>query len=326
MVRNVLVTGASTSIGERLVRVLLDDSRVGRILAVTGEDPSLLPVEDIEGRLTTIQVDLRRNRRVHDLLFGPARDLEIDVVVHLAMHRAARDEGRRVHAFNVEALRSILSLSERHPTISRLVIRSDAAVYQVKRNLPVLIGEDHPLDLSGRAPQWVRDRVEADVTACARMGLSPMQIVVLRMAEVLGPATGSQLHDYLQSPLCLRPAGFDPMMNVLTIEDAASALQRAMHHEDQGVFNIPGADTLPLSTAIRSYGRISVPVLEPVIAPFYDLRSRLLGGDFRYGMNRRRFHFSAMLDGRRARDVLGFVPSHPVEWPGRADEDLAGGA
>lgn len=325
MIRNVLVTGASTSIGERLLRVLLDDSRVGHILAVTGEDPALLPIDDIEGRLTVIQVDLRRNRRVHNLLFGPARDLAIDTVVHLAMHRAARDEGRRIHSFNVEALRSITALSERHPTIERLIVRSDAAVYQVKRDLPVLIGEDHPLDLSGRAPQWVRDRVEADVTACARMGLSPLQIVVLRMAEVLGPGTGSQLFDYLQSPLCLRPAGFDPMINVLTIEDAAAALQRALHDRSQGVFNIPGADTLPLTTAIRSYGRISAPVLEAVISPFYDLRSRLSGGDFRYGMNRGRFHFSGVLDGRRARDVLGFVPSHPVAWPA-AREDGSGAA
>ncbi len=321
MQRNVLVTGATTSIGERLVRVLLQDSRVEHVLAITGEDPSFLPVRDVEGRLTVIQVDLTRSRRVHNLLFGPARDLRIDTVVHLAMHRHAHDEGRRVHTFNVEGLRSIMSLSERHPTVRRLVVRSDAAVYQVKRDLPVLVGEDHPIDLSGKAPQWVRDRVEADVTACARMGLSPLQIVVLRMAEALGPGTGSQLYDYLQSPICLRPAGFDPMVNLLTIEDSAAALQRAIHHDAQGVFNIPGADTLPLTTLIRSYGRIGVPVIEPVIAPLYGLRNRLSGLDFRYGMNRRRFHFSGVLDGRRARDVLGYVPCHPVDWPVGAVDD-----
>ena len=321
MQRNVLVTGATTSIGERLIRSLLQDSRVGCVLAAMGEDPSALPIADHEGRLTRIQVDLARPRRVHNLLFGPARDLEIDSVVHLAMHRSAKDVGRRVHAFNVEALRSILSLSERHPTIRRLVVRSDAAVYQVKRDLPVLIGEEHPIDLSGRGPQWIRDRVEADVTVCARMGLSPLQVVVLRMAEALGPGTGSQLYDYLQSPVCLRPAGFDPMINVLTIEDSAAALQRALHHDAQGVFNIPGADTLPLTTAIRSYGRISLPVLEAVIAPLYDLRNRLSGLDFRYGMNRRRFHFSGVLDGTRAREVLGFVPSFPVDWPAADGDD-----
>jgi hypothetical protein len=32
-------------------------------------------------------------------------------------------------------------------------------------------------------------------------------------------------------------------------------------------------------------------------------------------MNRRRFHYSGVLDGRRAREVLGYVPSVPVDWP-----------
>ncbi len=323
MLCNVLVTGASTTIGERLLRLLLEDSRVGQILAVLGEDGVDLTIDGHAGRLHRAKVDLTRERRVHDMLFGVARDLGINAVVHLAMHRHAQDEGRRVHAFNVEALRSIMALSERHPTVRRLVVRSDAAVYQGGRDLPVLIGEDHPLYLGGNAPQWIRDRVEADVTACARMGLSRLQIVVLRMAEALGPGTGSQLYDYLQSPVCFRPAGFDPMLNVLTIEDSAAALHRALHHDAQGVFNIPGADTLPLSTAIRSYGRLGLPVLEPLIAPLYSLRSRLVGGDFRYGMNRRRFHFSGVLDGTRARQVLGYVPSHPVEWPVTTGEDIA---
>ena len=312
--RNVMVTGASAPIGERMVRTLLDDSRVDQVLAITGEPTDQFPVAP-QDRLTVLQVDLARSRRVHGLVFGPARDLGIDAVLHLAQHRSATEEGRKVRAFNVEALRSILELAERHPTISRLVLRSDAAVYKVRNDLPALMGEDHPLNLDGRAPQWVRDRVEADITACGRMGLSRLSIVVLRMAEALAPGTGSQLYDYLASPICLRPAGFDPMVNVLTLADTVAALQKALHSDAQGVFNIPGADTLPLSTCIRSYGRINVPLPGPMLSPLYRWRARLRGHDFRYGMNARRFHFSVILDGTRAQEVLGFVPCHPVSWP-----------
>lgn len=312
--RNVLITGASTPLGEALVRALLEDSRVDRIIAVTGEPADVYPVE-ARGRLRVIQVDLVKARQVRDLLFGPARDQQIHCVVHLAQHRVAHAKGRRVHAFNVEALRSIIDLSERHPTIGRLVVRSDAAVYRVQGDLPVLIGEDHPLALGDRAPQWVRDRVEADVTACARMGLSPLQMVVLRMAEVFGPGAGSQLFDYLQSPVCLRPAGFDPMMNLLTVEDAAIAVQKALHADAQGVFNIPGADTLPLTACIRSHGRVGLPVPGPLMRPLYDWRWRLTGQDFMYRVNQDRFHVSCVLDGTRARQVLRYVPAHPVDWP-----------
>jgi UDP-glucose 4-epimerase len=320
--RNVMVTGASTPIGERLCRALLDDSRVDRVLAITAEPPDDFPVAE-RGRLDVRQVDLARSRRVRALLFGPARDAEIDTVIHLAMHRSAADRGRRVHQFNVEALRAIIQLAERHPTIQRLVVRSAAEVYKVSNDLPTLIGEDHPLNLHGNPPQWVRDRVEADVTACGRMGLSPLQIVVLRMAEALAPGTGSQLYDYLESPVCLRPMGYDPMINVLTIEDSVAALQKALHSDAQGVFNVPGADTLPLSTCIRSYGRIGIAIPSHALAPLYRWRARLRGHDFRYGMNARRFHYSTILDGARAREVLGFVPSHPVEWPIDDAEDAS---
>jgi UDP-glucose 4-epimerase len=311
---NVLITGASNPIGERLIRIMLADSRVNRILAVSGADPKTLPLPS-ETRLQRIQVDLQRTRRVRQLLFGPARDMAIDVVVHLALHRSAHDSGTGVHSYNVEALRSIVQLSERHPSIRRLVIRSSAAVYQMQRDLPNHIEEDHPLNLHGNAPQWIRDRVEADVTACARMGMTPLKIAVLRMTEALAPGTGSQLYDYLESPVCLRPAGFDPMVNLLTIDDSALALQKAALSDAQGIFNIPGADTLPLSACIRSWGRLALPFPDQLMSPLYRMRYRLTGHDFRYGMNRRRFLYSGVLDGERARKILGYVPCHPIVWP-----------
>lgn len=308
---NVMVTGADAPIGERLVRDLIEDSRVDRILAVPWKTGEHLPRDE---RLTVVPVDLSSARRVQELLFGVARDLGVDVVAHTQLHRSARDEGSRIHRYNVDAVRALLSLSERHPTIRRLVLRSDGAVYQIQRDLPVLIGEHHPLNMQGSAPQWVRDRVEADVTACTRMGMTPLEIVVLRTAEVVGPGCGSQLYDYLESTICLRPAGFDPMLNLLTILDCSAAMQRAIHSNSQGVFNIPGADTLPLTAAIRKWGRVGVPVAGTLLSPAYRLRSVVTGHDFRYGMNRRRFHYSGVLDGRRARELLGYVPDHPVDW------------
>jgi hypothetical protein len=32
-------------------------------------------------------------------------------------------------------------------------------------------------------------------------------------------------------------------------------------------------------------------------------------------MNFRRFHFGGVVDGTRARDILGYVPQVPVRWP-----------
>lgn len=309
----VLVTGATAPLGAELVRELLVDPEVEHVLTVSLDQPP--PKSE---RLTCLAMDLTRGRAVHDLVHGPARELGIDVVVHGALHRSARDHGPRVHAANVETTRQLLLACEGHPTIRRFVLRSVAEVYAIRSTEPNLLDEDASLELESGTPQWVRDRIEADVTACARMGMSSLSIAVLRCAEVLAPGTGSQLHDYLGSRVCFRPLGFDPMINVLSIADCVRALRLAIHHRAPGVFNIPGADTLPLSEIIARCGRLDIPVPGPLLAPLYRLRARTVGFEFRYDQNFRRFHFGGVLDGARADKDLGYRPEQPIAWPGAA--------
>lgn len=314
--RSVLVTGATAPLGQRLVRSLLADTRIRHVLAVDrlAEDAKL-PWQP-NNRLTYRSVDLRRARKVRELLFGPARDLEVEVVAHLSEYTDAYGRGRSVYAQNVESLRSILSLSDRHPTIRRLVVKSHAVVYRVSLDLPVRVTEDHPLNLSPKAPQYVRDRVEADLTACARMGLIDCEIVVLRCAEALAPGTGSQLYDYLDAPVVFRNMGFDPMVNVAHPDDLVHALEVATHGSGEGVFNVPGLDTLPLSEAARKWGSRVVPLPSTLIRPLYRLRHWVTGSQFSYGVHRQQLHFGLVLDGARAKRVLGYTPTCPVDWVG----------
>ena len=234
--------------------------------------------------------------------------------MHAPLHRDPRDRGHRVHAANVESTRSLLQLCERHPTIRRLVFRSHAELYAVRGDQPTVFAEDHPIDFSTDAPQWLRDRVEADLTVCARMGLSELEIVVIRAAECVGPRVGSQLFDYLRSRVCLRPLGYDPVLNVISIADLVEALRLAVHSRAQGVFNIAGVDTLPLSALVRAAGRVGVPLPGPLLSPLYRLRQLTRGTAFRYDLNLWRFHFSGVPDDRRARQVLGYQARHPVCW------------
>lgn len=317
--RRVLVTGATTPIGRTLIARLLSEEGTESVLAVGAEaDP--LPF-GLQGstRYHYRQIDLTRTRDLHDLLFLDAKRLGIDVVVHNALHRSAHHEGPRVHALNVECTRELLAMAERHPTIRRFVFRSASAVYRIDPRRSTLLSEDDPLELEPNAPQKVRDRVEADLTVCTRMGMSELELVVLRCAEILAPGVGSQLWDYLGSRVCFRPMGFDPMLNLLSLEDLSRALSLAVAGEGSGVFNVPGADVLPLSHAVELWGRVGIPVPGPALAPLYRLRARALGRDFRYDLNHRRFHWSAVLDGRRARDRLGYEPRYPITWPKRGD-------
>jgi nucleoside-diphosphate-sugar epimerase len=287
----VLVTGATAPLGRALVAALLEADDVQLVLAIGREADPGLPADP---RLLYRPLDLTRPRVLHDLLWGLARERGIDAAVCGMQHRGSGERGSVIHAQNVSAARELLLACEDHPTN--------------------LIDEESPLDFDPDAPQWLHDRVEADVTMCSHFA-GPLSIAVLRCAEVLAPDTGSQLWDYLQSRVCLRPLGFDPMLNVLSMEDAVAAHVAALRSTEIGVFNIPGHDTLPLSAAIARSRRVDLPVPGPVMAPLYGLRRRLAGAQFRYDLNLHRFHFGGVLDGSRARALLGYVPRTPVRWP-----------
>jgi nucleoside-diphosphate-sugar epimerase len=305
----VLVTGATTPTGAALVELLLAQPDVDLVLAIGRERAA----RDDDARLHYRSVDLTHPREVHDLIWGEAREHGIDAVVCGMHHRAASDMGTGIHAQNVRATRELLLACGGHPTIHRFVYRSFAEVYALRSTTSDLIDEDSPLDFNPLSPQWVRDRVEADVTVCAHFA-GTLEIAVLRCAEVLAPANGSQLWDYLSSRVCLRPLGFDPMLNVLSLDDVAAALLAALRGHAVGVFNIPGFDTLPLSSAIAEAGRIDIPVPGPLLSPLYALRRRVAGFDFRYDVNVQRFHFGGVVDGTRARSLLGYTPTTPVAW------------
>ena len=328
----VLLTGATTPYGRALARGLLAEPGLCPVLAVGAESNEeaarLLPADP---RLTYVRADLTRPRDLQTLLGGPARELGLRAVVHGAWHRRAADAGRKIRQLNVDSTRELLRLSEEHPTIDHFVFRSYADVYRIDPDEPVLIAEEHPLRLVGGMPQIERDRLEADVTVCMRMGMSRLSIAVLRFAELLAPASGSQLFDYLSSKVCFRPIGFDPMLSLLSIDDAVSAPLAALRSpravdgaaprgglgegpRPTGIFNIVGRDVLPLSRAVELARRVSIPVPGPLLRPLYGLRQRAIHAEFRYDSNALRFHLSGVLDGRRARDVLGYVPRVPIDW------------
>ncbi len=310
--KSVMVTGATTPLGAAIVSRLLADGRAYSVLAVGAE-----PHEDVKGLFPSagvvyLQADLTHARSLRTLLFAPAKDLGVETVIHTAQHRLAHAEGSRVQKLNVDSTRELVRLCERHPTIRSFILRSHAEIYRVSALSPEIIDERHPIDLSPQAPQWLRDRAEADLLTCASMGLSPLSIKVLRCAECLAPDMGSQLFDFLSSRVCFQALGFDPMLNVIALPDLSRAFSLAVASPAHGVFNIVGKDTLPLSELIHKMDRVCLAVPSALLTPLYYLRSKVIGSDFRYDLNQFRFHYSGVMDGSRAQEVLGYRPEQTL--------------
>lgn len=222
-----------------------------------------------------------RPREIHDLVGGFARAHGIEAVFH---------DPAPGHAASSTAL--LLHACRDHSTIRRFVLRSCVEVYTRDRFEPILADEDAPLALAGG------DRVAADVTACAHAADGPLQVAVLRFADILDAEVPGPLVSYLSSRVCLRPLGFDPMIGVLSLVDAVSAAVLAIRSEARGAFDIPGAEALPLSLLLERCGRRSLAV--PGVLVPHELRGA--------------FHLGTIQSGRRARLELGYRPDHRVAW------------
>ena len=316
------MTGATTPFGQALCRALLAEPRVSEVVAVGREASDGGHIND--ARYRYVSTDLTRSRKVRDLLWGPAR--QCNAVVHAALHRSPTRVGQRAHRLNVDGTRVLLELAEEHPNIARFIFRSSGAVYRIDARQPAVIDERQPLNLQADAPQWIRDRVAADLTACTRMGMSPLKVVVLRPAECVAPHMGSQLYDYLNAPVCFRPLGYDPIINVISIADLVAATLLATLSEAQGIYNIPGRDTLSMAALIRLAGHAPLAAPGVLMAPLYRARAWVEGSEFRYDLNHWRFHFNGTLSGDRAETDLGYVPQAPVDFSSirrRSDERAA---
>jgi UDP-glucose 4-epimerase len=278
--RRVLIIGAATPYGQALVERLNGDRDVAHVLAVGS-------------------ADLQHVRALRELMFGPVRAQAIDTVV------IAPSPG-------VKLPREVLRLAERHPTVRQLIYCSSGSIYRVDGGLPAILAEDHPLAFAERMAEPLRNRLEADQLLCAHLGASPLTITVLRLAEIFAPGCGSPLYDYLSSRVCLRPLGYDPMINLLSIEDAVAATVLAVHARRAGIYNVPGMDTLPLSALIALMHRLNVPLPGPLLVPLYALRRLVTRWTFSYGPYAARLHFTGLLDGQRAAAALGYRPATGV--------------
>jgi len=305
----VMITGATTPLGRAMIEHLVKAADVELVLAVGREADALLPAA-----VHYEAVDLTRARHIHELVWAAANKHAIDTIIHLAHHRDPGDVGWRAHAQNAVAARELVLRCAEHPTIRRFIYRSFAEVYALDHATAGLLNEEAPLEHGPGTTQWLRDRVEADLTTCAQLG-GRLQIAVLRCAELFAPESGSHLWSYLSSRICLRPLGFDPMINLLSLEDAVAAFAAAARVAATGVFNIPGFDTIPLSAAITESVSAAIAVPGPLLAPLYGFRRATGTSSFRYGLNRRRLHVAGVLDGTRAQRQLGYTPAHPVRWP-----------
>lgn len=312
---NVLITGVTGTLGRQLAQHLYFDKSIGTIIGIAkGERPYYFDEYDPK-KFVYSQVDLTKHRELNNLFFSDMfKDAQIDTVIHLAFQNRPSMHGEKSHQLNVLGTKNMLDKAIETPGITKFIFKSSGIVYRVLAHGDVVLDEESDLNFEESANRWVKDRVDADMLCRSRMDNRKVDVVVMRYSNIVGRNVHSQVNEYLSSPVCIHPAGFDPMVNLIDVKDVIGSIRIAIDKKVSGVFNIVGRDSAPLSVFVRQAGHKSISLPTPLIGPVNVIQRKLGITRYNFEVDQARMHFAALMDGKKAEQQLGYIPRHHVDF------------
>lgn len=298
----IAITGASSFLGERLVRRLILEGHADDIVVMDLAQPS---VED--GRVQFRKVDLTEPAADQAMLDLFKLD-DIETVVHLAFFTNPRRDTTNAHELESIGTLAVLAAAAA-ANVRNFVMRSFTFVYGARGQNPALIRES--TSLPSHAPlSWLRDKVEAEEHAAAFARRYPdMAVRVLRFAPLLGPNVRtfySRIFDRRLVPTLL---GYDPLVQLLHPDDAEEALFRATFRSVRGAINITPRGVVTLCSGIHLSGKVPAPV--PHLAAYWAVDALYAVGLVEAPSGFVDYvRYPCVADGEKARRDLDFVAEY----------------
>ena len=216
MAKVVLVTGVSRYLGGLYARRLSTDPSIERILGV-----DVVPPKHSIGRAEFVRADIR-----NPMIGRIMAQAEVDTVVHMNVIATPKDTGGRVtqKEINVIGTMQLLAACQKSESVTRLVVKSSAAVYGSSPRDPAMFSEDmNPKTLPRTG--FGKDSVEVEGYVRGFSRRRPdVEITMLRLANVVGPSIHTAITDYFSLPLVPIPLGYDARFQFIHEDDAMAAM------------------------------------------------------------------------------------------------------
>jgi UDP-glucose 4-epimerase len=267
MARRVLVTGADTFWGGRMIQALEADPSMDVILGLGAHTPSV-PFE---------QAEFVRADQTYSILNRIVKATQVDTILHTFMiTNSATVPNRAMHEINVIGTMNLLAAAgAAGSSVRHIVVKSSTLVYGSAAADPTTFHEDTPR--SGTAKNSVeRALIEAESFVRDFSEDNPATLVtVLRFANVLGTHLTTPISRNLARPFCPSIFGFDPLLQFVEEEDVVRALLHVTRGGIPGLYNVAGDGRLPWSEVAHISGTRLVP-----LSPYSPLKIRPLARFF----------------------------------------------
>ncbi len=297
----VLVTGVSRYLGGRFAQALSETDGIERIIGV-----DVVPPPHSIGRAEFVRADIR-NPMIGKII----AQAEVDTVVHLNVIATPNSAGGRASQkeINVIGTMQLLAACQKAPSLTRLVVKSSAAVYGSSPRDPAMFTEDMSAKSLPRAG-FGKDSVEVEGYVRGFSRRRPeVGISMLRFANIIGPGIRTSLTDYFSLPVVPVPFGFDARLQFVHEADATGALLASTRSEHAvGIVNIAGDGVVTVAQAAALVGRPVMPVPFPAAGLLGTIVRRSGLADFTSDQMQFLAHGRG-LDTTRMRTALGFQPA-----------------
>jgi len=257
--RRVLVTGADTFWGARILHALEGDPTVEMLLGLTSSAAAT----------TFERVRLLCVEPSYPALRSVVRTSRVDTVIHPCMivdstHASAHE----IHEVNVISTMNLLAAAGTSgSSVRHLVVKSSSLVYGSTKEDPATFCEDTPRSGAPRT-DVERSLIEAEGLVGDFAEDNPSATVaLLRVADVLGADIVTPITKNLSRPVCPCVGGFDPLLQFVHEDDVVRAVKLATRDRLTGTYNVAGPGRLPWSevTAICGTRRLPLPPVRPAL-------------------------------------------------------------
>lgn len=250
----VAVTGATGSIGSKLVERLAAAEDVDRVVAF-----DVRPVTFGHRKVVAFRQDIRYP--IADTL----REYGVGAVAHLAFRLRTGHNAKAARSVNVEGTAQLLG-GCRAAGVRRLLYLSSTTVYGARARDPRPYTEDSPA-------RPVRGFAYAEHKAAAERMLQSFAaenpdtaVTVLRCCAVVGPRSDNFATQSLRRLMLVRVRGADPQMQFIHEDDLQDALALCLLARVAGVYNVTGEGSIAFSEMARVTGRSCVALPESLLA------------------------------------------------------------
>jgi UDP-glucose 4-epimerase len=261
MARRVLVTGADTFWGGRMIQALEADPTMDIILGMGTRTPSV-PFE---------RAEFVRADQTYSILNRIVKATQVDTILHTFMiTNSATMPNRAMHEINVIGTMNLLAAAgAAGSSVRHIVVKSSSLVYGSSASDPSTFHEDTPR--GGPARNSVeRALIEAEGLVRDFSEDNPATLVtVLRFANVLGTHLSTPISRNLTRPLCPAIFGFDPLLQFVEEDDVVRALVHVTRGSIPGLYNVAGEGRLPWSEVAAICGTRLIP-----LSPYSPLKIR----------------------------------------------------